>query len=61
MSMTAKLKAIAIFALIGLRVFVDSVVDYGFLKGTVIDRKTGYGNVQSLSVALYVLVWIRAS
>ena len=31
---------------------VDSVVDYGFLKGTVIDRKTGYGNVQSLSVAL---------
>ena len=50
--MTAKLKAIAIFALIGLRVLVDSVVDYGFLKGTVIDRKTGYGNVQSLSVAL---------
>ena len=25
------------------------VVDYGFLKGTVIDRKTGYGNVVSVS------------
>ena len=34
------------------------VVDHGFLKRTVIDRKIGYGNVHShpLSVALYVLV-----